>query len=63
IISAIIGYYSTKKWLNQFAYQTPYPYLQITIILISIYILVIGLIYLKVRKTTNLNPSEILKYE
>ena len=63
IISAIIGYYSTKKWLNQFAYQTPYPYLQITIILVFIYILIIGLIYLKVRKTTNVNPSEILKYE
>ncbi len=63
LISAIIGYYGTKKWLQSFVYQTSYPYLQLAMAIAFIYILIVILVYFKVRKTTNLNPSDTLKYE
>lgn len=63
LISSIIGYYGTKEWLQGFVYQTPYPYSQLITAIFLIYFLIIILVYFKVRKTTNLNPSETLKYE
>lgn len=63
VISVIIGYYATKEWLQDFAYQVSYPYLQLSLAVVFIYILIVILIYFKVRKTTNLNPSITLKYE
>lgn len=63
LISVVIGYYGTKKWLQGFVYQASYPYLQLLFAVVFIYLLIIVLIYLKVRKTTNINPSKVLKYE
>ena len=61
LISSIIGYYGTKKWLQGFVYQTPYPYFQLITAIFLIYFLIIILIFIKVRKTANLSPSETLK--
>lgn len=61
LISSIIGYYGTKEWLQGFVFQTPYPYFQLITAIFLIYFLIIILIYIKVRKTANLSPSETLK--
>jgi len=61
LISSIIGYYGTKKLLQGFVYQTPYPYFQLITAIFLIYFLIMILIYIKVRKTANLSPSETLK--
>ena len=61
LISSIIGYYGTKKWLQGFVYQTPYPYFQLITAIFLIYFLIIILMFIKVRKTANLSPSETLK--
>jgi ABC-type antimicrobial peptide transport system permease subunit len=63
LISVVIGYYGTKKWLQGFVYQASYPYLQLALAIALIYFLIIILVYFKVRKTTNINPSKVLKYE
>jgi len=63
LISSVIGYYATKRWLQSFVYKMSYPYLQLVVILAFIYLIIILLIYLKVKETTNKNPVETLKYE
>jgi len=63
IISAVIGYYGTRVWLQSFVYKAPYPFMLLILAIVFVCILILVLVYYKVRKTTNINPSEILKFE
>jgi putative ABC transport system permease protein len=63
IISAYIGYIGTSKWLETFAYRIDFPFMQITIAIAVIFLLIVSIASAKVRKSLKLNPSEILKYE
>lgn len=63
LIGLYIGYIGTKKWLETFTYRIDYPFILIAGVLVLLYMMIITVIYFKVRKSTNTSPVKILKYE